>query len=291
MVFHKIYLMLAIAFIPECRGLCSKPELMNVIPQGSSLGIGHTFKTFPTQSVLVCMELCISYPMCRSIDLNHEKRVCRLQVKSSVTDPDLLVATPNTVHMDKEDFPKILLDNACQTLSCDNMTMCKGNTGCVPVLDDRSCGSPPSVSNATASPAGPFPVGHTHNYTCHVDYDALHEPYTTCQENGKWTDVVFLCQRTSPKYKLSGCYEDSRYRVLESGPHSLQINGQSQCASHCATLGSYSYFGLESGHECFCGNGMRYTPKQVATTQCNFQCRRNSEEICGGHWKIQIFSS
>ena len=55
------------------------------------------------------------------------------------------------------------------------------------------------MSNAAASPAGPFPVGHTHNYTCHVDYDPLYEPYTTCQENGKWTDVVFLCQRTSPK--------------------------------------------------------------------------------------------
>ena len=45
--------------------------------------------------------------MCRSVDLNREKSVCRLQVKSSVTDPDLLVATPNTIHMDKEDFPKV----------------------------------------------------------------------------------------------------------------------------------------------------------------------------------------
>ena len=112
MVFHKIYfLMWALAFIPECRCLCSKPELIDISPQGFSLGIGHTFKTFPTQSVLVCLELCISYPMCRSIDLNHEMRVCRLQVKSSVTDPDLLVATPNTVHMDKEDFPKVRIQN------------------------------------------------------------------------------------------------------------------------------------------------------------------------------------
>ena len=105
--FHRVYLMWVLAFIPECRCLCSKPEFINISPQGFSLGIGHTFKTFPTQSVLVCMELCISYPMCRSIDLNREKRVCGLQVKSSVTDPDLLVATPNTVHMDKEDFPKV----------------------------------------------------------------------------------------------------------------------------------------------------------------------------------------
>nr|XP_022311369.1 kremen protein 1-like [Crassostrea virginica] len=264
---------------------------MNTSPKGSSLGIGHTFKTFPTQSVLVCMELCISYPMCRSIDLNHENKVCRLQVKSSVTDPDLHVATPNTIHMDKEDFPKILLDNACQTLSCDNMTMCKGNTGCVPVLDGRSCGSPPSVSNAAASPAGPFPVGHTHNYTCHVGYDSLHEPYTTCQENGKWTDVVFLCQRTSPKYTLLGCFEDSHNYALESGPHSLLINGQRQCASHCDTLGSYRYFGLQDGDQCFCGNTMRNNPKQLPKNMCDQLCEGNHQEKCGGELKMLIFSS
>ncbi|XP_078327987.1 uncharacterized protein LOC144623451 isoform X1 [Crassostrea virginica] len=107
MAFHRVYLMWVLVCIPACRCLCSKPELIDISPQGFSLGIGHTFKTFPTQSVLV---------------------------KSSVTDPDLLVATSNTVHMDKEDFPKILLDNACQKLYCDNMTMCKGNSGCVPVL-------------------------------------------------------------------------------------------------------------------------------------------------------------
>ena len=107
MVFHIIYLMWVLAFLPECRCLCSKPAFINTSPQGFSLGIGHTFKTFPTQSVLVCIDLCISYPMCRSIDLNHENKVYGLQVKSSVTDPDLLVATPNTVHMNKEDFPKV----------------------------------------------------------------------------------------------------------------------------------------------------------------------------------------
>ena len=33
--------------------------------------------------------------------------------------------------------------------------------------------------------------------------------------------------------------------MLESGPHLLQINGERECASHCATLGSYNYFGLQ----------------------------------------------
>ena len=45
--------------------------------------------------------------------------------------------------------------------------------------------------------------------------------------------------------ELLGCFEDSPDRVLESGPHSLHINGRNQCARHCATLGSYRYFGLQ----------------------------------------------
>nr|XP_022315672.1 uncharacterized protein LOC111119614 [Crassostrea virginica] len=67
-------------------------------------------------------------------------------------------------------------------------------SGCVPVLDGKTCGSPPSVPNAGAIPAGPFPVGHTHNYTCNVHYTPVHESYTTCQENGKWSNVLFRCQ-------------------------------------------------------------------------------------------------
>ena len=29
-----------------------------------------------------------------------------------------------------------LMDNVCQTLSCDNKTMCRGYSGCVPVLGE-----------------------------------------------------------------------------------------------------------------------------------------------------------
>ncbi|XP_078324259.1 uncharacterized protein LOC111119614 [Crassostrea virginica] len=198
MTFLSLYVVCVLAFIPKCRSLCSKPEIINFSPQGFSLGIGHTFKTFPTPSVFACMEMCISYPMCRSIDLNREIGECRLQVKSSVTDPGLLVSTPNTFHMDKEHFPQTLMDNVCQTLSCDNKTMCRGYSGCVPVLDGKTCGSPPSVPNAGAIPAGPFPVGHTHNYTCNVHYTPVHESYTTCQENGKWSNVLFRCQEECP---------------------------------------------------------------------------------------------
>ena len=62
-------------------------------------------------------------------------------------------------------------------------------------VEGKTCGSPPRVPNAKASPAGPFPVGYTHNYTCLVNYTPRHESFTTCQENGKWTNAVFECLR------------------------------------------------------------------------------------------------
>ena len=132
-IFLRIYALWALAFIRECRCTCSKPEIINLSPQGFSLGIGHTFKTFSTPSVLVCMDLCISYPMCRSIDLNRENGECRLQVKSSVTNPDLLVPTLNIVHMDKENFPKVSIPKTRVIYSC-------SHKGCTYIVRMNSSG-------------------------------------------------------------------------------------------------------------------------------------------------------
>jgi hypothetical protein len=59
----------------------------------------------------------------------------------------------------------------------------------------NTCGSPPEVHNANeTTPPGPFAVGHTHNYSACADgYSPFWDPYTTCQDDGRWTDVVFKC--------------------------------------------------------------------------------------------------
>lgn len=176
---------------PLCLGSCSDIPNLNTIRQmGSSLGTGHTFKVFSTPDLLVCMEWCHRLSMCHSVDLNRERSECRLNVKSSIQDPSLLRATNGSIHVDKEKFPELVFD-ACRTHTCENKTMCVSG-GCIPVLE-KTCGLPPTVANAELSPPGPFPVGHTHNYKCTVEYLPFYEPYTTCQDDGKWTDVVFEC--------------------------------------------------------------------------------------------------
>ncbi|XP_061176192.1 fibrinogen-like protein A [Saccostrea echinata] len=66
---------------------------------------------------------------------------------------------------------------------------------CVPVLEGRTCGSPPVVPNTEqTSPSGPFSVGYTYNYSsCLEGYEPSGELYTTCQDNGKWTPALFRC--------------------------------------------------------------------------------------------------
>jgi hypothetical protein len=74
------------------------------------------------------------------------------------------------------------------------------------------------------------------------------------------------------------------------------------CASLCT---GYTYFGVEYGIECFCGNQINVTPGisgeftpnptskklRARTGLCNFPCQGNSEEICGGEGRINIFQT
>jgi hypothetical protein len=41
------------------------------------------------------------------VDLNREEKICKLNVRSSVEEPALLVSSENTHHIDKKDFPQV----------------------------------------------------------------------------------------------------------------------------------------------------------------------------------------
>lgn len=177
-----------------CLGSSAIPNLDTIGHLYSSLGVGHTFLVYSTPNILVCMEWCHRLSMCHSVDLNRERSECRLNVKSSIQDPKLLKTTIGSIHVDKEKFRDQLVFDACHAHSCDKYSICVSGV-CVPVFSEKTCGLPPTVANAEPSPPGPFPVGHTHNYKCTVDNWPVYEPYATCQDNGKWTDVVFQCKK------------------------------------------------------------------------------------------------
>ena len=52
----------------------------------------------------------------------------------------------------------------------------------------------------------------------------------------------------------------------------------------------YKFFGLQNGDECYCGNS---TNKLVPapSAECNKYCSGSSVEICGGLWRMSVYTT
>ena len=67
------------------------------------------------------------------------------------------------------------------------------------------------------------------------------------------------------------------YRVTKEGLISCSQN-------------SYTIFGVE-GANCYCGNTLVNQPTSASPDDCSINCAGNPQEICGGNWRINIYSS
>ena len=59
------------------------------------------------------------------------------------------------------------------------------------------------------------------------------------------------------------------------------------CRDYCE---NYAYFGVENGHECFCGNSYRLPLDIVHEWECPMQCPGDISERCGGELRMNIWS-
>ena len=51
---------------------------------------------------------------------------------------------------------------------------------------------------------------------------------------------------------------------------------------------NYLFAGLEFGAQCFCGN--KSPLKSAPMRECHLPCTGNVTQVCGGHWRINIYS-
>eukprot|EP01083_Nonionella_stella_P192711 712184_1 len=65
-------------------------------------------------------------------------------------------------------------------------------------------------------------------------------------------------------YKYIGCYKDASPRALPSGPHNWGYNIES-CADACV---GYTYFALQAGSWCSCGNDYKKATDYGTSTGC-----------------------
>jgi hypothetical protein len=58
------------------------------------------------------------------------------------------------------------------------------------------------------------------------------------------------------------------------------------CAAKCS---SFTYFSVEYGEECYCGNSLSYDSSQASLSDCNFVCPGNPSEYCGAGNRMELY--
>ena len=86
-----------------------------------------------------------------------------------------------------------------------------------------------------------------------------------------------------------GCFIDDEYRVLEPDMTISDNQSVELCVKYCFD-GNFKYAGLEHEDECFCGNNDTYDRLgQAPDSECHMKCSGNSNQFCGGDWRISIY--
>ncbi|KAK4227293.1 WSC-domain-containing protein [Podospora fimiseda] len=90
-------------------------------------------------------------------------------------------------------------------------------------------------------------------------------------------------------YRALGCHsEPTGTRALIAKMERAEDMTVSKCADICHTSG-YPVFGLEYYNECYCGNGLTPGTAAAPEAECSFPCAGNSNEMCGGDWRINVY--
>ncbi|KAF1988457.1 class II peroxidase [Aulographum hederae CBS 113979] len=90
-------------------------------------------------------------------------------------------------------------------------------------------------------------------------------------------------------YTYQGCYSDSTAsRSLSSKATQSNSLTYASCASFCA---GYSFFGVEYGSECYCGNSLSTASSKVVESDCSFACSGDASKICGAGSRMNVFKT
>ncbi|KAH8667438.1 WSC domain-containing protein, partial [Tricladium varicosporioides] len=91
-----------------------------------------------------------------------------------------------------------------------------------------------------------------------------------------------------PGYDSQGCYtEATNGRALTGSAYYDDAMTVEKCALACT---GFTWFGVEYGRECFCGNSISAGSIPAPTTDCNFQCPGNSAQNCGAGRRLNMYS-
>jgi hypothetical protein len=90
-----------------------------------------------------------------------------------------------------------------------------------------------------------------------------------------------------PGYATTGCYTEATNMRALSGATYIN-NGMTVeiCASACS---GFAMFGVEYGHECYCGASLNSGSLSAPTSECSFVCPGNNNEFCGAGNRLNVY--
>ena len=81
---------------------------------------------------------------------------------------------------------------------------------------------------------------------------------------------------------------DSDDRLLPDGQEIGATNSVTECRRVCAEKG-FPYMGVQATTWCFCGDTPPPSSSQVSTSECNHICPGDSEQKCGGGFRMNVY--
>lgn len=87
-----------------------------------------------------------------------------------------------------------------------------------------------------------------------------------------------------------GCYTETTGVRALSGASAFSETEMTveACGTYCLNSG-FTWFGVEYGAECYCGNGLSVESNPADDTDCNMACSGAATEICGGSNRLSVF--
>jgi len=104
----------------------------------------------------------------------------------------------------------------------------------------------------------------------------------------KFGDVSITPTPPTISYARKGCYiEATGQRALSGNSYFNDLMTVEVCATACT---GYTWFGVEYGRECYCGNTINKGSVITDDSKCSFLCPGNSKEHCGAGNYLDVSS-
>jgi hypothetical protein len=163
----------------------------------------------------------------------------------------------------------------CDMPCADNSSEYCGASNRLNIYEFNATSLPTSSSSSTAPP------------TSTISSSTLLSSTTSTSASPTQTGPA-IKQTVGTSWQFQGCWtEATSTRALSANSYADDAMTLESCAAFCA---AYTYFGVEYGRECYCGNGFgEGSVKAANQDDCSFLCPGDKFEFCGAGNRLELY--